>query len=398
VTSNIVASACAWGILIALAKLGSPEMVGRLALGISICTPIFLSADMALRWAQVTDALENYSFEEYFGLRISTVVTALVLVASVAWVANYEWRTVLVILLFAVSKAVESLSDIIHGLFQKKERMDRIAKAVATRGILSLVTFGLVFYFTENLPFAVLAIGLSYLSILLAYDLPGVRHFATVAGSFPVPRFALRRMSRLWWVALPLGIVLMLNSLSINVPRYFVESVLGEEALGRFAAMAYIVVAGNTVVIAANSVALPRLSSLHADGKTAEFDKLLFKLLLVALALGLSILGVIALFGDTILTVVYSERFVAETNVFVLLVLAGAVVYLGMILGAAITARRQFRTPVPIHAVNLFLTLLLCWALVGNYGLTGAALALLASALFVTTSFAFVVYGPMKRC
>jgi O-antigen/teichoic acid export membrane protein len=397
VAGNIVASACAWGILIVLAKLGSPELVGRLALGISISVPVFFSTDMGLRWAQVTDALANYSFEEYMGLRISTVVVALVSVVSIIWVANYEWQTALVILLFSMAKAFESLSDIIHGLFQKKERMDRIARAVATRGVLSLVTFAMVFYFTEDLPFAVLAIGISYLSIFVAYDLPGARLFAAVEGRFPVPRFTLRRMLRLWWVALPLGIVLTLNSLSTNVPRYFIESMLGEEALGRFAAMAYIVVVGNTVVIAANGAALPRLSSLHAEGKTVEFNNLVFRLLLVGVALGICILCAIVLFGETILTVVYSDRFVVETNVFVLIVLGGAVVYLSMILGTAITARRQFRIPVPIHTVNLSLTALLCWALVGDYGLTGAAIALLVSALFVTASFAFVVYGPMKR-
>jgi hypothetical protein len=40
VLGNVTYAACQWGMLVALAKLGSPEMVGQFALGLAIGAPV----------------------------------------------------------------------------------------------------------------------------------------------------------------------------------------------------------------------------------------------------------------------------------------------------------------------------------------------------------------------
>jgi len=52
---NIVYSACQWAIVVALAKLGSPEQVGEYALGMAISAPIVLFASLQLRALLASD-------------------------------------------------------------------------------------------------------------------------------------------------------------------------------------------------------------------------------------------------------------------------------------------------------------------------------------------------------
>src|SRR5207249_10179214 len=63
---NVIYAACQWGILVALAKLGTPQMVGEFALALAVTAPILIGAGLSLRSVPVTDALGEYEFRDYF--------------------------------------------------------------------------------------------------------------------------------------------------------------------------------------------------------------------------------------------------------------------------------------------------------------------------------------------
>ncbi|UCC65154.1 MAG: oligosaccharide flippase family protein, partial [Anaerolineae bacterium] len=127
---NVVYAACQWGMLVVLAKLGSPEMVGQFALGLAITVPIMAFATLKTRLVQATDAKGEYQFGDYFGLRLITTAMALLVVAGVVLVSGYRRETALVILALGIAKAFESISDVFYGLLQQRERMDRVAKSL----------------------------------------------------------------------------------------------------------------------------------------------------------------------------------------------------------------------------------------------------------------------------
>jgi len=59
---NVVYAGCQWGMLVVLAKLGSPETVGLFALGLAVTAPVIQFVNLQLRGAQVTDAAHEYQF------------------------------------------------------------------------------------------------------------------------------------------------------------------------------------------------------------------------------------------------------------------------------------------------------------------------------------------------
>ncbi len=79
---NVIYAGCQWGMLVILAKLGSPEMVGRFALGLAITAPVIMFTNLQLRSIQATDARGEYLFGNYFGLRLFATAIALLIIGG----------------------------------------------------------------------------------------------------------------------------------------------------------------------------------------------------------------------------------------------------------------------------------------------------------------------------
>src|SRR5207248_261469 len=117
---------------------------------------------------------------------------------------------------------------------------------------------------------------------------------------------------------LPLGLAQMLNSLSVNVPRYFLDRHAGEASLGIFAAIMYLLVVGRIVMAALAQSCLARLARFYADGDRKAFQALIFKQ--IGLALGFGAAGIIfsVLCGGTFLRLAYGREYAHYTGVLLL--------------------------------------------------------------------------------
>ncbi len=388
---NLIYAVCQWGWLVVIAKLGTPVMVGRFALGIAVTTPILMLTNLQLRSIQATDAKHIYRFSDYFGLRLFTTVVALLAILGSALVSGHPRQSALVILAVGLAKACESISDVLYGLLQQHERMDRIAVSMMLKGPLSLLALGGVVYLTGNLFWGALAMAATWAVVLFAYDLrSGTLILRAEASLFTEvrellrPRWSLAILRRLIWLALPLGLVMMLVSLNGNLPRYTIVKYLGEGQLGIFAAMATLMAACGTVIYALGQSASPRLARLYANGERTAFKALLGKLLL--LGAGLGAVGVVAALvaGRPLLTLLYKSEYAHHTDAFVWLMIAAGIGYLGTFLGYGMTAAHYFRVQLPLFIGVTALTGLSCLWLIPHYGLLGAALALVVSSVLTT--------------
>lgn len=407
---NVVYAACQWGILVALAKLGSPEIVGEFALALAITAPVLIGAGLNLRSVQASDALGAHPFSHYLWLRLVTTTCALITIGLIVLVSGYSARTGLVVMIVACAKAAEALSDIFYGGLQREQRMTRIALSMIIKGILSLIVVAAGLYLTRDLVVACLALALVWSLMLLFYDvpsgltvaspvqkssgeLPGA--LAATALLTPVPSTA--ALSTLTGTALPIGIVMLLIALNGNAPRYFIERSVGVRELGIFAAMIYPMQAGTTVIAALGQSALPRLARFYASRDTGSFRALLLRMGGLALLVGCGGVLIIWLAGQQILTVLYTREYAEQKAVFLLLGCAAALGYAGAILGYAMTAARYFREQLPVFGTVTLVTIVSSLILIPRYGLTGAALVLGAAALVQCAGSILVLRHALGR-
>ncbi len=375
---NVTYAACQWGMLISLAKIGTPEMVGQFALGLAITAPIILFSNLQLRGVQATDACREYRFGNYLALRLATTFLAAVIIVAVAAAGGYPRDVRLTIVFVGLAKCFEALSDVFYGLFQQAERMDCISLSMIIKGCLSLAVFIIAVFLTHRVWAGAAALSATWALVLALYDVPNGANLLNTkprwAGVLPVwDRPTLVKLARL---SFPLGLTMMLISLNTNIPRYFIQHYWGERELGFFAAAAYLIVAGTTVVSALGQSASPRLANHYAARENALFKTLLAKLIGVGAALGLSGIVLSLVAGRLILALLYSKEYAEMAGVFSWIMAAAAIAYVASLLGYALTATRRFAIQPFLFAVVAFLNGLMCLALVPRHGPTGAAWAI----------------------
>ncbi|WP_333154111.1 oligosaccharide flippase family protein [Microcoleus sp. Pol8_C1] len=412
-TGNLIYAASQWGMLVVLAKLGSPEMVGQFTLGLAVTAPVIMFTNLQLRGIQATDAKGEYVFSDYLGLRLLGTGLALLIIAGITIKAGYRWETSLVILAIALAKAFESISDVFYGLIQQHERMDRIAIALMIKGPLSLLLLGIGVSLTGSVVGGAIGLAIAWGLVLFGWDLRNgrliLKNFShgreeadlLVADAQPAnshnplyPRWHRKTLGKLVWLALPLGFVMMLISLNTNIPRYFIERYLGERELGIFAAMSYLMVVGQMVVSALAESASPRLAKYYAAGNSNAFRTLLLKLVGVGLMLGAGGVFVAVVAGKPILTLLYKPEYADRADLFLWLMLAAGIWYVSAFLGYGMTAARYFRVQMPLFVLVTGSSAIACLWLIPIMGLQGAALALIVTAIVQTVfSLGVIVYA-----
>lgn len=396
---NGVYMGCQWGMLVALAKLGTPDMVGQFALGLAVTAPVFLLTNLQLRAVQVTDVGGSYAFGHYLGLRVLTTAAAIAITIALALTGGYPDGTASIVIALGVAKAIESVSDMFGGLSQLRERMDLIAKSLLIKGPASLAAFVVTTWLTRSVLWGVLALAAVWMAVLIAYDAAAIRPRAD-AGSGPapvMPRWERAPMSALAWLALPLGVTMALTSLGTNIPRYVIQHSMGERALGIFAALAYTMTAGTAVVGALGQSASSRLARHFAHGEIAEFRALVGKLVACGVALGAACVLVAVTAGSRVLRLLYTPEYAEHGDLFVLLTCAAAVGYVASFLGYAVTAARCFRAQSPLFAIVGAWTALACSWLIPRYGLSGAGWALVSSAVLQLCGSLVLVARATRR-
>lgn len=380
----VIYAASQWAMLVILAKLTSPLAVGQFALGLALTAPVVLLMNLQLRVAQATDGRGAYEFCDYLALRLTTVALMLVTVVTAVLVVGYRRETALVVVGIALAKCAESITDIFHGLFQRHERMELIAKSSIAKSALALTAFSAGVYLSREVAWGVAGLAAAWTAVLVGYDIPQALRLARQDPTKRIhlrPRWRGRSLLQLVRVTLPLGIAAMLVALNTNVPRYFLEHLLGERALGIFAALAYFVIAGLTVVGAVGDSAMPRLANYHARGDSAAYMRLLRKLLVVAAVIGALGVVVTLLGGRLLLQVLYGAEYAAAAVAFVWIMVAGLVTYIAAILGNGLLAARRFPEQLMLLTCVALVMVGACAVLIPQWGLMGAALAVLCAAV-----------------
>ena len=370
---NLGYSACQWGVLACIAKLGTATDVGLFALGLALTAPIITLTSLNLRLLQATDAREDYPFSVYFSVRLLGTVLGLAAITALALGLGFRGATLSLILAVALAKAFEAVSEVVFGLLQRAENLRRMALSMLAKGAVSVLAVGIVLKLTGSIVLATLAMALCWGSLLAAYDLPAAVRLTSIR-----PSLALRSLASLTWVALPLGCVAGLGSLTFNVPRYAIEASIDPPSLGHFTALAYLFVAGSQPLLALGAAVSPRLAR-HFVTDQKVFRRLTLHTILIAGGLGLLAVAVSALCGRALLTVAYAPEYADYAPILVWLAVATGIAFLATALSYAVTAARRLPEQLPIALLSLAVCSLTSWFLVPRYGLLGAAWAVLAT-------------------
>ncbi len=394
---NAVYAACQWGMVSVLARLGSPEIVGQYALGVAVSTPLLMLAQLNLRTVLATDVGEEHHFLDYRDVRVMSMILALLGVAGLGFL-EHSAQDRMAVVLVALAQSVEWIADIYIGLFQRSERMVRIAITLSLHGILSVAVLAIVVAITGRLAAGLVAVLIVRLLALFLYDSTLATRGCLESRPADGKTFWQRSGQRLRIVrtALPLGVVLMISSFASNLPRYFIANMLGHHALGIFAGLASLTTAANLLVNALGQAVTPRLAKFYQEGDRAGFGRMSAQVAGFGVLLGLCTVAGSAIAGHWVLSLLFGKEYAAQSAILLALAAAAGLGFVASLLGYAITAGRRFNEQMPLQLASVAGTSLACFALVPRLGLLGAAVAIGAGFMVQITGELWVLRSILK--
>jgi O-antigen/teichoic acid export membrane protein len=405
VLGEVTYAGCQWAMLVVLAKLGTPELLGRFSLGLAVTAPLFMFTNLQLRQLQATDATPEGSFAPYFTLRLLCTAMAVVILGVVASLYSGDLEIRAGILLLGLAKGVEAVSDIFCGRLQQLGNLNLVSLSLILKGVLSLAAVAAGVYWTQHLAPVCLLLLVTWLVVLLAVEVP----FVTRAG-IRRPGQARNRwrytfalcweasvLKRLLLLGLPLGLTAMLISLNVSLPRFVLEQYWQEHAVGVYAALASLMALSNLPAIALGTAASPRLGYCAALRDRTGLRNLLARLLGVSFLFGAAGFVLALGAGRFLLRVFYSAAiadYAESPAAFVWLMLAATGANLCFILNWATVAARYVNVQIPLHLGLLVVMAAACYGWVPSWGVVGAAWAVVAaSACQVAGTVTILVYA-----
>jgi O-antigen/teichoic acid export membrane protein len=401
---NAIYAGGQFAILVLLAKLLRPELVGQYALGLAIVYPVMMFTNLQLRAVMTSGSRKHIHFGNYLTLRFLTTSSAFLLIVTITRILRYDRDLTAVILIVGLAYAIETISEVYYARLQLHDKMAAISKSLVVRALLSVLVLGVVTYFSRNILLGIAGVAMARAIVLFAYDMRARTHGLGEQSKWfrrneaLTPRFEFWAQRELLWVSLPLGIVVLLGCLNSSIPNFFIKHALGERDLGLFAAIGFIVSVGNMAVVSLGQSAFTRLAKSYAAGNFVVFGSLLGKLLAFGAAIGVSGVIVSKMAGREILTVLFRLEYAERADLLPWIMVAGGVLYMAQFLGFGMTAAGFYNSQVVLNILANASLFAACYWFVGRQGLRGAILAMLIAALVqLAASGIILTIGMRKR-
>lgn len=362
-----VFNACRYAPIILMAKLaGDAAMLGQYTYCMALISPIVLFFTMGARSALIADAAGDFTYGVYSKLRqvcLGAAAVVLLILLGYVFVNEPQIAFVMVFVGIAFERVFGGMSELVWGVYQKRERVDQLAKAQALQGIGTAVPFLIllptcyVLYhsapdysdrFSGFVAAATFLGALAWGGLYLFRDRPQTLNRPDCDMTYNWPQ-----VWRLFLRVLPLGITLMMINLCDAIPRIVLKHQPGgTEALGFFGALAYFTMAANLLLIQAGTAASNRLARYFHENYPA-FVRLAMKMIIGTIVVGVVTYCLAYLVGKPVLRILYSRAYSAHFAEFMILVLGQCIGLMASMLGIVVTLAGRFWVQVAIHGAVL---------------------------------------------
>ncbi|MFY0803775.1 lipopolysaccharide biosynthesis protein [Peribacillus frigoritolerans] len=372
---NLVYSLYQFLIIIIFAKLNGESDIGIMTMATAIVAPIFTFTCLNMRQVLATDAKKEYDINSYLSIRIISVCVGFCLCGLIAVLYGQGFVESIIIILMALARSGESLSDIVHGEFQRRELIKWISGSLIIRGVITLFIVSITYYLSNNnIIIAMLAQAIVWICVFYFRDLSILRRYLKIKIVFNWIE-----IKRLVWICLPLALTATINILIVNIPRYFIDAYTSKEEVGIYSALSGFVSMGTIITTAIFYVASPRLAKLLVEHRTRDYLKLLVLMEGIVFIVGMMVLSLMYVWGPVIVKVVFNSNIAQHSDLMIVLTLSWMINILLGALGVGVTAARRFVTQLSFEVITLFVVGIFCFFLVPSLGMIGAAWSLVGT-------------------
>ncbi len=349
-----------------------------------------------IRMYQATDVKGVFCFRQYHLFRIITVCVMMVSSYIYILMRGYTGKKALVVMVICLFRAVDSMADVYEGWFQQKERLDLAGKALTYRIIVAVIGFGIGLALTKDLLFSCLILVASYMICYVFYDL---RYYKAVDA---FRSNVTEGMKGAWIVKMVLeGFPLFINAFLIasimNAPKMVLDTVIEQGMLEQGVQTAF-----NIIFMPASFLNLAyivfrplitKMAVMWNVGEEKEFLKILIKVEIALVGIGIVILAGSALIGIPALSFVYAVELAEYKRELLVVIIGGCIYTFAAVLDNALVVIRMQYVLVLSYVVTYLYIKIAAKVMIGSWGVLGGAIsyATAMGVFFVVTAVMFAV-------
>ncbi len=369
--ANFISMISQWSVLSVLSKKSDLSFLGEFSLSLAFVSPIIMFAGLQLKPIVASDTSVQYSINDYLRVRVFTGLFSLALIFFIAFSFYREYISS--ILLLAIAKTFEGLSDVIYGGWLREGKVSKICISTLFKSIFGWGVFSVLCSLHNSLEIGLIYLIFIQLMTFVFYD---VKNNNVINETILIFEGITKYIS-IFKVGFFLGITSTLSSLCINIPRYFIENKMGSKQLGIFTALCYVWIATGYVSNSIGDGYLSSLSELITKGNYKNVKKKLILLLKGVVIITPVFLILVYFLKDIILTFIYSPIFREYSTSFLLVMMLVPVSFLyTFIVNYYISSRIVFFI-MSLHVISVLTICIFSYFFVPSFGMNGAVISMI---------------------
>lgn len=383
---SAVYALCQWAQLSIVARNFDANTLGSYTLALAVTAPIYMFFGFQLRTIQVTDVNREWEIEDFIVFRTCAYIAASsVLIVLLIFALPRENREVF--FLVAALKSLEGYSEIFNSKQQLEGRVDIIALSMAMKGGLAVISFYIGVIYLDSLLMALVGAGVCVCMVLALYDTKRIARPVFLGGVL----IRRQRLVKMFYLGLPLAIVMLVISLNSNMSKYLAEAILGREAQAIYSTLIYVLAIGGIVISSMGQVFVPRMGRLYSEKRYSKFISVAAVLFMLSLAVGLMSFLVARVYGKEMVTLLFGEGMSVHYELFCQIMAASVLVYSSSALGYVLTSMRAFKVQPYIVGFILLVSLPVTVYALKHYLLSGVVYALALMSFMQALLYSIVI-------
>ncbi len=330
----------------------------------SLICLFFIVATFYNRVYQISKS-DKFGSKDFIFYRVLSSLLTILIVFLFSIINGYNLFKLSVIMLICLFRMIEAISDAVYGVLQNNGYLYKSGISLSLKGVLGLIGFTLIDYFTKSITLSL--IGLIIVNVVLSYfyDYRNVKKY--LSGKINFGNILL-----IFKETLPIFIYSFLAMYVANICKYMLDYFDTAEAQNIFG----IIFMPSTVIgLCSAYIVVPIITNLNdllKSKKYKEFNKLVSKMMIILVGIGVLSIICAYILGIPVLNILYGMDLGDYKNL-LLLVLVGATFYtLSNVYSQVLVLLHVHKMQTLIYVVMSIVSTLICYFLISSYKLSGS--------------------------
>ena len=297
---------------------------------------------------------------------ITTIIMFLVSIILTI-ILNYNLYKSLVIILICIFRSLESISDVLYGIEQKRGMLYLSGYSLFAKGILGLLCFLLVDIFTKNILLSICSLIIVNLVIILLFDIKKNRGY--IKG-----KYNYKNIINILKSTFPIFVFSFLNVYLVNSSKYTLDFICSAEIQNIYG---IILMPGTILSLCSQYILNPYLLNLNdyiSSKKYYIFEKNIKKIMLSIFFIGFLCILACYTLGVPVLNYIYNIDLI-DYRLHLIIIMIGAIfMALIAILSSVLTIFNKNKIQMIFYIINSIISIVLSIVLIKKLFVFGASL------------------------